>query len=268
MGRIRRLLGLIPAVFFGVAAWMTQVSPDEAVANACKWIAAFGRACPEWISVAYIPAWAPYLLLTIAVSTFIWAIWPFVISLVRKRDPLDGTILVECIDAGLPTVIPTSGNLFHVGLHPMARIAQLGRFVLPVGAPVNWGLKSVASVRCEVKNFSKTAIANLEITFKVSFYQNLKSGSGDLVKEEDQPIMIPALRENALETFEFYIYNSSNLYITLYLPTEASALIVGQKKRQSVKLMKPTFYRGIPLHPVELDGPKPSIITDLSRVTR
>jgi hypothetical protein len=192
----------------------------------------------------------------LAISSLIWWHWDVVSPEVSRNDgSLDGTILVECTDAALPSVMPASGNLFHLALSPAAKQVQLGRFTLPPGAPVNWGFKSVASFKCEVKNFGKIAVAHLEIPFKVSFYENVKTEtggrSGDLVKEEDQSIPIPALREKALEAFEFYIYNASDLYVNLLIPADASAWLVGEDNERTVKLMKPTFYRGLPLHPAE-----------------
>lgn len=196
------------------------------------------------------------LAIGLAISSLMW--WHWIGESAAEaddNDSLDGRILVECTDAALPTVMPPSGNLYHLSLHPVATQVQLGRFSLPPGAPVNWGIKSVGTYKCEVKNFSKTVMAHVDIPFKVMFYKNVKTDhgarSGDLVKEVDQPISIPALRENALDTFEFYICNTSDLYGTVLIPTEASVWLVGEDNGRTVKLMKPTFYKGLPLYPAE-----------------
>jgi hypothetical protein len=202
--------------------------------------------------------------LGLATSSLMWWHW-IGVSTEESEDneSLDGRILVECTDEALPSAIPASGNLFHLSLHPAATQVQLGRFSLPPGAPVNWGIKSVGTYKCEVKNFSKAVIAHVEIPFKVMFYKDEKTEhggrSGDLVKEEDQPIQIPALRENASDAFEFYIYNTSELYVTVLIPTEASAWLVGEDDKRTVKLMKPTFYRGLTLYPAERNPPQSTI---------
>jgi hypothetical protein len=210
----------------------------------------------------------PFALLAFAIglgiSSLMW--WHWIGASPEEADndvSLDGRILVECTDAALPTTMPANGKqIYSLSVHPAAQQAQLGRFILPAGAPVNWGIKSLAAYKCEVTNFSSSVVARLVIPFKVQFFKNEKTDTGtragDLIKEEDQPMPIPALRENGSEVFEFYIRNNSDLFATVFVPAEASAWVVGDDQGRTVKLMKPTFYRGLSLFPLEWETAKDS----------
>ncbi|HUS09143.1 MAG TPA: hypothetical protein VMZ30_01665 [Pyrinomonadaceae bacterium] len=90
--------------------------------------------------------------------------------------------------------------------------------------------------RCELKNYSETALLNLVMNYEISFYEGT-SNQGKLISHHTHQVGIPALEQG--KPFVFYIVNQSPYYAEVDFPKEAELQVAGESNRRTVSLVQP-----------------------------
>jgi hypothetical protein len=106
--------------------------------------------------------------------------------------------------------------------------------------------------RCDITNYAEYPIFNLVMAFKTEFFKPEEDGShrpGPAAETYDRPVVISKL--DPKETFSFYAYSGSRLYVSVWLPKEVTYLRDETSQRVAARLM-PQGEQAITLFPMTL----------------
>lgn len=170
--------------------------------------------------------------------------------------------------ARLPTVMPASGIIMTMPNNSKAEFGGQPIYLSPrpgtPGEKVGWSedTRTYAGVYlCNISNYSDFPIFNLAMTFKTQFFpiekdaKNPDAGksSDTPIESYDRPIIINKL--DPKETYSFYAYSDSRMYLHISLPDEVTYLRDGVDHREIGHLM-PQPNKIADLFPMIINEPK------------
>ena len=139
-------------------------------------------------------------------------------SSVHSSSIFDNTISIICHRVVMPEIVFEVPHIHTVSLYlanndGFGRAVGFGTRIGTAGERWDWGGVKYG-YKCEVKNYEKSAIYNLQMGFSIEFRPWITISSsakrqGKVIDNYHHAIAIPVLNADAAETFEFYIINMS-----------------------------------------------------------
>jgi hypothetical protein len=173
-------------------------------------------------------------------------------------------LLFEWKWSRLPTIIPVSGTVWTMPNTAQIEFGGQPLFLSPrVGSPgdkLTWleDQRQYGGVhRCDITNYADYPIFNLAMTFKTEFFKPEKDGShhpGPAAESYDRPVTISKI--DPKETFSFYTYSDSRMYVSISLPKEVTYLRDDKSQRETARLM-PQAEQEIMMFPMTFIDPAP-----------
>lgn len=183
-------------------------------------------------------------------------------------------LLVEWKWSKLPTSFPTSGIVWT--MHIVSQLEAGGQPLLlsprpgSPGDKLTWGedTRQYGGVyRCDITNYADYPIFNLVMHFKTEFFKPEADGSRKaetpVSESYDRPITISKL--DPKETFSFYAFSDSKMYVSVQLPMEVTYLRDEIGPRAAARLL-PQADKTISLFPMTfIEQPKPAVQPPMSK---
>jgi hypothetical protein len=208
-----------------------------------------------WIFLSAAPLFAEGVILH-------WHFLPAAKEVLRIQPPVQqpASILFEWKWSRLPTVMPASGTVWTMPITSELEFGAHAVFLSPragtAGDKLTWSedTRQYGGVyRCDVTNYADNSIFNLAMNFKTDFYKPESDGSRKaetpIAESYDRPLTINKL--DPKETFSFYAYSDSRLYVSVWLPKVVTYLRGDQDHRQAAHLL-PQAEQSITLFPMTL----------------
>jgi hypothetical protein len=173
---------------------------------------------------------------------------------------LDNTIVVECLDAVMPTLVPPTGMANTIHVNPN------GGFGNRSGAPGekwDWGTSTppLRAFKCSIKNLGSVPVSDIRVMLRAVFLEELSSGSGQPKHSFDYRIVIPSLKAAGADEYVIYIYNIGiPFYADIQLPQSVTLRKIGDAGDIEVKVRAHQSTPGFPLRltPVKMNIPAPN----------
>jgi hypothetical protein len=179
-----------------------------------------------------------------------WYLWPTAEDPKATDAGQPASLYLQWRWARLPTIMPASGVIMTM---PNVAQAELGAQPILLsprpgtpGEKVSWGgeNRTYAGIyRCEITNYADFPIFNLAMTFKTEFFpeekdhQNPNAGSrsSSPIETYDRPIVIDKL--DPKETYSFYAYSDSRMWVHIWLPENVTYLRDRSTSRETAHLL-------------------------------
>lgn len=168
-------------------------------------------------------------------------------------------LLFEWKWSRLPTAIPASGVVWTMSIISKLEFGGEPSLLSPrpgsSGDKLSWleDQRQYGGVyRGDITNYSDYPIFNLVMAFKTEFFKPETDGShrpGPAAETYDRPVVISKL--DPKETFSFYAYSDSRMYVSVWLPKEVTYLRDNMSQREVARLL-PQGEQVITLFPMTL----------------
>lgn len=158
---------------------------------------------------------------------------------VRKntKSQLNENILFECSHAKLPKKMAKSGNIDSLSLffdpnNPEFKTLGVSSRHGEPEEDISWcGFEG--GHRCVVTNYSSKTVFDVEITLNAEYREIIDNGkggrqSGETLGEHKYRALIPVLKPNGENSYEFYIYNQSPHFVHVVPEAEAKIRKAGE----------------------------------------
>jgi hypothetical protein len=188
-----------------------------------------------------------------------WHFQPKTEEKTKDSKPQNAALLFEWKWSKLPTSIPASGIVWTMSIISQLEFGGQPLLLSPrpgsAGDKLTWGEdnRQYGGVyRCDITNYADYPIFNLAMSFKTEFFKPEKDGShhpGPAAESYDRPLLISKL--DPKETFSFYAYSDSRLYVSVWLPKEVTYLRDDKSQREVARLL-PQGEQVITLFPMTL----------------
>jgi hypothetical protein len=165
------------------------------------------------------------------------------IAVPRNDNPLDQTMLVECIRSTLPEVFPLSGKIYTTGFWSHASTGIAGPTEAtgtPGSKAPDWPPEMQKDVYlCHVTNNWKEPVFHVEMEFIIIYHS---VGSGDILSTSQWPLHILQLMPLSQGgSYDLYFWNAGVEIVEITLPKTAKVQRLGQKEWRVAQLIAPRF---------------------------
>jgi hypothetical protein len=162
-------------------------------------------------------------------------------------------ISLECERAPLPEVgLPNQTSFFMIEPFRFTEEGTVGYAVSssepgkPFKWPDDWKNKTQSSARCQVTNYAKTTLFNIEIPFKIAFVR-IKRGespgstvANEVINIAEGFVPITKLESGKAAAYNFYVHNQGRDFIRLQFADKGTCLPLGAENRAPVKVIQPS----------------------------
>lgn len=164
----------------------------------------------------------------------------------RKDNPLDKSIVIECIRTKLPDAMPSSGKIQELSLfyHPENSLKGIGVELRSreAGTKLEWMAHNNEGYRCTVKNYASTPLSDITLKLQVIYMDFIRTEentwrTGDQLYTQDYIARIPILKGNGDDEFVFYVYNQCAYWANFYPRPTAVIGKIGDKTEQEIEII-------------------------------
>jgi hypothetical protein len=192
--------------------------------------------------------------------------WPSGISESNEASKVEAVLaqpsaplLFEWKWSKLPSAIPASGTVWTMSITSQLEFGAQPVLLSPrpgtIGDKLTWGedTRQYGGVyRCDITNYAEYPIFNLVMNFKTDFFKPEPDGSRKaetpIAESYERPVTVNKL--DPKETFSFYAYSDSRMYVSVWLPKMVTYLRDDQR-REAARLL-PQAEQAIMLFPMTL----------------
>jgi len=186
---------------------------------------------------------------TVGIILVIFSIWNFYQTpdrdVDRKDNPLDKSIVIECIRTKLPDTMPSNGKIQELSLfyHPENGLKGIGVDLRnsEAGTKLEWRAHNNEGYRCSVKNYADKPSSDITLKLQVAYFDFVKIENnwrtGEQLYTQDYIARIPILKGNGDDEFVFYVYNQCAYWANFYPRPMAVIGKMGDKTEQEIKVV-------------------------------